>query len=122
MAEIIEADETKDVNKNSSLEEEARKFKTLIDEANNKGYTIVHLWEYRNLQSLGHLSLTISNETYISFWPNKNISSWTVKNLTFWSNRYGMPKKSSKENQTIVEDIIDEERLPDKNFFMDSIL
>jgi hypothetical protein len=122
MAEIIEADETKDVNKNSSLEEEARKFKTLIDEANNKGYTIVHLWEYRNLQSLGHLSLTISNETYISFWPNRKISSWTVKNLIFWSNRYGMPKKSSKENQTIVEDIIDEERLPDKNFFMDSIL
>jgi hypothetical protein len=67
------------------------------DDVCSKGNAVVHYWEYHDPLNLGHLSLTLSNGTHISFWPKKRKKIIGKRNLT----------------RTLADDIIMEKRIPD---------
>lgn len=95
--------------KEMSIEDEILVYQNKIDEARSKKNAIVHFWEYRRLDSVGHLSLTLSNGKHISFWPEKVIT----KQIT---------GKIANAEMHLADDIRNEDRIPDDKVEIPSYL
>jgi hypothetical protein len=85
------------------------KYLSEIKNKNEDGYAAVHLWNYVSPRYVGHLSLTLSDGTHISFWPDFNNKSC--------SNFFLRKKGKSK---SLIKDMEEEKRIPDDTHFIPS--